>query len=72
MGGKHGKNSSNKSSRNPSVDTPSSEDEADGYVRTPRNSQKGRKNSKKMPLFRSQSEKAKKREQHLQYLVCML
>ena len=51
-------------------DASSSEDEVDGARAVPvKKSQKKPKNKQKMPLFRKQSEKAKKRSDHQKWLV---
>ena len=62
------KSASNLSSKDGNT---SSDDELDGDINLQQKSQKKRDSKKgKMPLFRKQSTKAKKRQDHQQYLVC--
>ena len=69
MGQKAGKTIPHSKSNLSSQDGTSSEDETDSAVPVKKQQKKKSKNKQKMPLFRKQSEKAKKRSDHQQWLV---
>ena len=77
MGASSGKSAFPKSKSNLSSQdvSSSSEDETDSSAPSPskKGSQKRKaKDKHKMPLFRKQSDKAKKRSDHQKWLVCMV